>query len=143
MAHLWVIPWRRYQRGGFSYVPPRVHPSLHRALEAPLAGGRLLLAGEHTSEDHAGTVDGALASCSLPPRLTYLLPSSLLTQVHGALVAGRQAAAYVRAAARGAGAVEGRRYTEEYRARLDANNYGEEQDGGEEEGDEFGWDRNP
>ena len=65
-----------FQRGAFTFMPPRETSELQRRLWQPLAAGRVFLAGEHTSVLHAGTV-------------------------HGAVVSGRQAAAQVRAAMRG------------------------------------------
>ena len=83
-----------FQRGGITFMPPGGTHELHRALAAPLANGRLVLAGEHTSSLHAGTV-------------------------HGAIVSGRRAAAHVRAAMRGADvAASGEAYEEAYKAQL-------------------------
>ena len=87
---------------------------LHTTLGRPLAGGRLVLAGEHTSALHTGTV-------------------------HGAIVAGRKAAAYVRAAARGRDVeAAGQHYEDEYTKRLFDDIYSDDDDDEEEV-----WDRNP
>ena len=135
-----------FQRGGFSFMPPGGSAALRRSLWEPLAGGRVLLAGEHTSDLHAGTV-------------------------HGAVVSGRQAAAQARVAMRGepasAVAAAAEAYVEEYRARLYRANYGDDDeavrsaadslagwgglgggaqqaaDGQERQEDEELWDRNP
>ena len=103
----------RFQRGGFSFLQTGSTHALHTALAEPLAGGRLLLAGEHASSLHAGTV-------------------------HGAIVSGRRAAASVRAAMRGADAVAaGEAFETEYREKLFALIYNRDEEEEEE------WDRNP
>ena len=103
----------RFQRGGFSFLQTGSTHALHTALAEPLAGGRLLLAGEHASCLHAGTV-------------------------HGAIVSGRRAAASVRAAMRGADAVAaGEAFETEYREKLFALIYNRDEEEEEE------WDRNP
>ena len=105
-----------FQRGAFPYPPTGGPHALHQALAAPLARGRLLFAGEHTSALHAGTV-------------------------HGALVSGRRAAAQARAAMAGADAARGgAAYEEEYTRKLFDEIYDDDDDGG---GDEEEWDRNP
>ena len=105
-----------FQRGGFTYMPVGATHELHRTLATPLANGRLVLAGEHTSSLHAGTV-------------------------HGALVSGRRAAAHVRAAMRKADVMAaGEEEEERYRARLFASIYSGDDGGG---GEEEEWDRNP
>ena len=129
-----------FQRGAFTFMPPRETSELQRRLWQPLAAGRVFLAGEHTSVLHAGTV-------------------------HGAVVSGRQAAAQVRAAMRGEPVVAAaERFHEQYRERLYRANYGDDDEderwffwgglggrGGQDaasEGDdddpeEEVWDRNP
>jgi hypothetical protein len=128
-----------FQRGAFTFMPPRETSELQRRLWQPLAAGRVFLAGEHTSVLHAGTV-------------------------HGAVVSGRQAAAQVRAAMRGEPLVAAaERFHEQYRERLYRANYGDDHEderwyfwgglggGGQDassEGDdddpeEEVWDRNP
>lgn len=109
-----------FQRGAFTYMPTGATHQLHTTLGAPLAGGRLLIAGEHTSALHAGTV-------------------------HGAVVAGRKAAAHALAAMAGGDAMRGGElYEEEYTRKLFTQIYGSnggiEEDGAEEEEE---WDRNP
>ena len=120
----WVIARlgnETYQRGAFTYVPPFTDEALQRGLHLPWAEGRIMLAGEHTSCLHMGTM-------------------------HGALVSGRQAAEHVLAAQQGRGvdATSWWRtsYTDRYMERLRTVLEG----GGEspEEGeDEYTWDRNP
>jgi polyamine oxidase len=105
-----------FQRGGFSFLRPGTSHELHSTLAEPLADGRLLFAGEHTSALHAGTV-------------------------HGAIVSGRKAAAYALAAARGANVAEGgKRYEMEYTERLFGRIYANE---GVDSDDGAEWDRNP
>lgn len=108
-----------FQRGGFSYMAPGGSHELHRQLAAPLAGGRLLLAGEHTSAMHAGTV-------------------------HGALISGRRAAAHARAALYRVDAARvsaaGEEYEAAYAERLWHTNYDGQPES--EEGEDT-WDRNP
>jgi monoamine oxidase len=105
-----------FQRGGFSFLRPGTSHELHSTLAEPLADGRLLFAGEHTSALHAGTV-------------------------HGAIVSGRKAAAYALAAARGANVAEGgKRYEMEYTERLFGRIYASE---GVDSDDGAEWDRNP
>ena len=47
-------------RGSYSYLAPVTPPDTPGVLATPLAGGRLLLAGEATHRMHFGTVHGAL-----------------------------------------------------------------------------------
>lgn len=70
-----LVRWSEepFARGGVSYIATSSTPRDQWSIETPLANGRLIFAGEHTSVLHMGTV-------------------------HGALVAGWQAAAHVRAA---------------------------------------------
>ena len=98
-----------FQRGGFTFLPPFTSHDLMDDLAAPLYGSRLFLAGEHTCAAHPGTV-------------------------HGAIVAGRVAAAHVRGAMCG-NTREGVEYAEEYLRRLQARDRAE--------GDDEEWDRNP
>jgi polyamine oxidase len=105
-----------FQRGAFTYMPAGGTSQWQQELALPLAGGRLMFAGEHTSVLHAGTV-------------------------HGAIVAGRQAAAQARAAMRGAEpSAAGMSYFEDYRERLYRANYGDDDS---HEGEGESWDRNP
>ena len=104
-----------FQRGGFTFMPTGGTKELHGALAQPLSNGRLLLAGEHTSALHPGTV-------------------------HGAIVSGRRAAAQALAAMRGEDpAAGGVRFEDEYTETLFRRIYDETQ---EDEG-EWEWDRNP
>ena len=120
----WVIARlgnETFQRGAFTYVPPFTDERLQRELHLPWAEGRIVLAGEHTSWLHMGTM-------------------------HGALVSGRQAAQHVMAAAAGRGADATSwwrtsytdRYVEQLRAVLENGGHSPEE--GEEE---YTWDRNP
>ena len=110
-----------FQRGAFTYVPPFTDEGLQRGLHLPWAEGRLMLAGEHTSWLHMGTM-------------------------HGALVSGRQAAEHVLAAQQGRGqdATSWWRtsYTDRYVERLRTVLEGGGNSPEEGEG-EYTWDRNP
>ena len=99
-----------FQRGGFTFLPPFASHDLMDDLAAPLYGSRLFLAGEHTCAAHPGTV-------------------------HGAIVAGRVAAAHAHGAMCG-NAREGAAYAEDYLRRLQAR----DRAAGEEDEE---WDRNP
>ena len=105
-----------FQRGAFSFMPPFGDERLHKDLHLPWADGRLMLAGEHTSWLHAGTV-------------------------HGALIAGRQAAHHVLAIADGWSADVSSwwrtSYTDRYVERL------RQVLGNDDDEDEYSWDRNP
>ena len=93
-----------FQRGGFTFMPPGCTHELHRILATPLANGRLIMAGEHTSSLHAGTV-------------------------HGAIVSGRRAAAHARAAMRGRDVLAGgEEYEEAYKAELFRSIYDEDRE---------------
>ena len=107
-----------FQRGAWSYAPVGVDSATlrQRMRETSLAGGRLLLAGEHTSELHPGTV-------------------------HGAVVSGRHAAHRMLAAAAGK-ANSDLGYLNGYLDKLLAA-IGGGGDGDDDDVDEFAWDRNP
>ena len=115
-----------FQRGSFSFLPVGGTHALHQTLAEPLDDGRLVLAGEHTSSLHAGTV-------------------------HGAIVSGRRAAAALQAARvhSGSGAAAARQgaeaYETEYRGHLFGALYGRSRarPAQEEDGEEEDWDRNP
>ena len=120
----WVIARlgnETFQRGGFAYVPPFTDEAVQRVLHRPWAAGRIMLAGEHTSWLHMGTM-------------------------HGALVSGRQAAEHVRAAQQGRGEDATSwwhtsytdRYVQRLRSLLETD--GESPEDGD---DEYTWDRNP
>ena len=47
-------------RGAYSYLGPATPPDTPSVLGRPLAGGRLLVAGEATHEKYFGTVHGAI-----------------------------------------------------------------------------------
>ena len=117
VARLSELP---FQRGAFSYMPVGGDPSLHGALSAPLFSSRLVLAGEHTSALHPGTV-------------------------HGAIVSGQAAAAQVRGAACNR-PYAGEDFARAYQARLAAlepSDAGQEGEGPPGAGAEWAWDRNP
>ena len=85
---------------------------------------------------HRGRAAGCITSS-----LTYT-DSRHAGTVHGAIVAGQQAASQLQAAMRGYDPADaGERFVEEYLARLSRTNYGDDGDDGEQ-GDEV-WDRNP
>ena len=52
----------RWSRGAWTSMPLGSAPSNFASLTAPLSGGRVLLAGEHTCALLFGTVHGAIAS---------------------------------------------------------------------------------
>ena len=94
-------------------MPVGTTHDLQRTLATPIANGRLLLAGEHTSDLHTGTV-------------------------HGAIVSGRKAAEHAKAAMRGRDVrAGGEAYQEVYRQRLFELIYSPKDD------EEQEWDRNP
>ena len=84
-----------YARGAFSYYRVGSGPSDRRALAAPVAD-RLYFAGEATSEDAPGTVQGALLSGRRAARqVDGVAPSSATVVVVGAGIAGLAAAAHL------------------------------------------------
>ena len=56
------VVWEQdpYARGGYAYFDSGFDPSLRTWLSRP--AGRLFFAGEHTSPDWSGTIEGALRS---------------------------------------------------------------------------------
>jgi monoamine oxidase len=62
LAEPWVVTWEddQWARGGYACFTPRFEPSFRDWL--PRAWGRLLFAGEHTSEKSQGYMNGAVES---------------------------------------------------------------------------------
>jgi monoamine oxidase len=60
--HLWAATWEDdpWARGGYAYVDPRFDPALRELLSR--RAGRLVFAGEHTSEKWQGYMNGAVES---------------------------------------------------------------------------------